>query len=236
MAHAKIAAASLPIHVTTHTRVAVYVGLAEPPNGAVTQLETRRGVSCVWLDWAAIPKSSFANAFIGTWRRALGWSDGTDVPMGYYLFLDGSPRAYHPGLVDPGDETQWWALGIGVAAVLSKSKQVGQLAYDVLFSRASARVAAHFEAVLADYERGGGTGHAPAAVAEDELPRAYRILGLVPGATHAEVKARYRELAKQNHPDRCAGDADALRDANNRMAQINTAYELVLARLKVSVA
>ena len=49
----------------------------------------------------------------------------------------------------------------------------------------------------------------------------YDILGLPPDADLAQVKAAYRKLAMQHHPDRNSGD-DA---AAERMAEINVAYE-----------
>jgi curved DNA-binding protein CbpA len=45
----------------------------------------------------------------------------------------------------------------------------------------------------------------------------YQTLGLDPSCSAAEVKAAYRRLSSEHHPDR-GGDSE-------RMAQINTAYE-----------
>jgi DnaJ domain len=49
----------------------------------------------------------------------------------------------------------------------------------------------------------------------------YGVLGLPPTATPDEVAAAYRRLAKEWHPDRGGGD--------ERMAEINSAYELLRA-------
>jgi hypothetical protein len=48
------------------------------------------------------------------------------------------------------------------------------------------------------------------------------VLGLQPGATPEQVAATYRELAKRWHPDRGGGA-----DAERRMAEINSAYDLL---------
>ena len=48
----------------------------------------------------------------------------------------------------------------------------------------------------------------------------YRVLGLRPGASPAEIKAAYRRLAKHCHPDR-----DKSPDAEKRFKEIRTAYE-----------
>lgn len=51
-------------------------------------------------------------------------------------------------------------------------------------------------------------------------PWPYRVLGLEPGAPPERVRERYRELARQNHPDK-----DGSEGAAERMARINAAYE-----------
>lgn len=46
----------------------------------------------------------------------------------------------------------------------------------------------------------------------------YAVMGLERGATAAEIKERYRELAKRHHPDRGGG---------GELARINAAYEIL---------
>jgi hypothetical protein len=52
----------------------------------------------------------------------------------------------------------------------------------------------------------------------------YAVLGLPAGATPEKVAATYRELAKRWHPDRGGGA-----EAERRMAEINSAYDLLRA-------
>jgi hypothetical protein len=52
----------------------------------------------------------------------------------------------------------------------------------------------------------------------------YAVLGLPDGATPEKVAATYRELAKRWHPDRGGGA-----EAERRMAEINSAYDLLRA-------
>lgn len=51
----------------------------------------------------------------------------------------------------------------------------------------------------------------------------YQVLGVSPGASDEEIKQAYRRLAKQYHPDRNPGDAEAAR----QMQRVNAAYEQI---------
>jgi curved DNA-binding protein CbpA len=55
----------------------------------------------------------------------------------------------------------------------------------------------------------------------EELYEALRTLGLPPLVTRDEIKQRYRQLAKEHHPDRGGGAAA-------EMEAINRAYETVM--------
>jgi hypothetical protein len=60
----------------------------------------------------------------------------------------------------------------------------------------------------------------------------YAVLGVRPGSTEQQVAAAYKQLAKQWHPDRGAGE-----EGERRMAEINVAYDVVRdARLAARVA
>ena len=52
----------------------------------------------------------------------------------------------------------------------------------------------------------------------------YAVLGIRPGSPEQEILQAYREQAKRWHPDRGAGE-----EAEQRMAEINAAYDLVRA-------
>ncbi len=54
----------------------------------------------------------------------------------------------------------------------------------------------------------------------------YIVLGVEPGASQATIKAAWRRLAREHHPD-LATDEAARRRADRRMAEINAAYEAV---------
>ena len=51
----------------------------------------------------------------------------------------------------------------------------------------------------------------------------YKVLGVSPDASDEEIKKAYRRLAKQYHPDRNPGDAEAAK----KMQEVNAAYEQI---------
>ncbi len=50
------------------------------------------------------------------------------------------------------------------------------------------------------------------------------MLGVQPGASPEAIKAAWRTLARQNHPDLTGDDPETARRATRRMAEINAAY------------
>jgi TPR repeat protein len=61
----------------------------------------------------------------------------------------------------------------------------------------------------------------------NNLQELYRTLDLEPGATLADLKRCYRELVKVWHPDRFAHDPALERKAQEKLKQINFAFELL---------
>jgi len=57
------------------------------------------------------------------------------------------------------------------------------------------------------------------------MDRWYEILGLEPGATPDKVKQAYRDLAKVWHPDRFLNDPRLQKKAEEKLKEINQAYE-----------
>jgi hypothetical protein len=59
--------------------------------------------------------------------------------------------------------------------------------------------------------------------------RAYRVLGLAPGAPLDEVKRAYRDLAQVWHPDRFPPDSRLKQKAENNLKRINEAHAVLEA-------
>ena len=55
----------------------------------------------------------------------------------------------------------------------------------------------------------------------------YQVLDVRPNASATAIKRRWRELAREHHPDRAAGDREAAARLTGRMARINAAYDLL---------
>lgn len=55
----------------------------------------------------------------------------------------------------------------------------------------------------------------------------YRVLDVAHTASDAQIKRRWRELAREHHPDRAAGDGEAAARLTARMARINAAYDML---------
>lgn len=59
------------------------------------------------------------------------------------------------------------------------------------------------------------------------IPEYYAVLGVRPGASALEIKSAYRKLVKQWHPDRFVHDPRSQRIAEEKLKEINEAYEVV---------
>jgi DnaJ-domain-containing protein 1 len=59
------------------------------------------------------------------------------------------------------------------------------------------------------------------------LVQAYKVLGLPYGAPFPEVKAAYKRLLMQNHPDRNSATPEQLKRSTEISVQINAAYQRI---------
>ncbi|AFY94017.1 GUN4 domain-containing protein [Chamaesiphon minutus] len=64
-----------------------------------------------------------------------------------------------------------------------------------------------------------------------KLDRHYQVLEIEAGASQADIKQAYRNLAKVWHPDRFVGDPILQKQAQEKLIQINAAYEVLKSEL-----
>ena len=73
--------------------------------------------------------------------------------------------------------------------------------------------------------QGGGYG---GYQSEDELAKAYKILGISPTATDDEVKKAYRQMALKHHPDKVSTlGEDVKKAAEKKFQEINNAKDII---------
>jgi hypothetical protein len=70
----------------------------------------------------------------------------------------------------------------------------------------------------------GSAGRTPSSDPSIRLAGDYKILGLSFGAPMSEVKAAYKRLLKQHHPDRHGASPEAQKKATEFSARLNAAY------------
>lgn len=71
------------------------------------------------------------------------------------------------------------------------------------------------------------------STARQRRPDPFKILGIPPTSTPAEVTAAYRKLAKKFHPDKYQEKPEKVRrEAESRMAELNDAYKRARDKLK----
>jgi DnaJ-domain-containing protein 1 len=69
-------------------------------------------------------------------------------------------------------------------------------------------------------------------VVEGKVDQSYRLLGLRPGATSQEVKKAHRYLVQAHHPDRFAEMPQHQSTANEKIKEINAAYQILKDHLR----
>jgi hypothetical protein len=191
-----------------------------------------QGMVC-WVDINEINLADIATRmWIDAQHAQLGRVAGAPVRPGYYLFLDGQAVAYHSGLIDFKRDKA--SLGVGVVAAIAalywQSNALFDGALQAASFQASVRVVLCFEAAITGQPPHAAYQAPPPPAEEaaiDEVGLAFEVLGLPPSATQDEVKAQFRALAKEWHPDRFTNNAPKLAEAGVRMRQLNVAYSVI---------
>jgi len=175
-------------------------------------------------------------------QKALDWDTSERIPSGYYLFIGGVLRAFHPGQIDFANDkaSLWVGLAAGIAGVILKAPMAVRLGLDATNAEASARVVSYFDDAIREWrsakareqqERFNADRQRTQVEIENEaLVRAFTLLGLKTTATRDSTKAAFRKLARQVHPDNYDGDPTKTKIANERMKALNLAFELIKSK------
>jgi hypothetical protein len=191
--------------------------------------DAHQGMVC-WVDVNEIDLADNAmRSWIDAQHAQMGRPAGASVRPGYYLFREGQVCAYNSGLIDVKRDKV--SLGVGIAAAIAalywRSTALFDGAFHLASFQASVRVLQCFDAAITGQPQHATHQAPPQEAPIDEIELAFEVLGLAPSATQDEVKARFRALAKEWHPDRFTNNAPKFAEASVQMTQINVAYSVI---------
>jgi hypothetical protein len=170
--------------------------------------------------------------FVGTlWPSA---SASSPAPDGYYLFVDGLPRAFHPGTVDVDPDGALAMLGVAaLVSLLFESAQPLGAAAKALNDTHAKGVIAFFEKILAR----PASREVPLdwttffAGIKPKTEDPYATLGITPSATRDEVRKAHKEKSASVHPDKVATLAPEFQKfAHDLSVRVNAAYAEINAK------
>lgn len=177
-------------------------------------------------------KSAKISDFVKTWIPNIGLPPTNSIYPGYYLFKDGVLVAYHPGTMDPkyadpkvdGFITLFNATVALLIGIFEKDAKKGfQFFVEGILATNGLKVFQFFEQSLK--EKNSNYSRAKQqTVYEDELSKAYKILGVQPNASDEEIKRSWKRMIKEHHPDKSQKDKEA---RTKLSAEINNAYQLI---------
>jgi len=183
-----------------------------------------------------VTTASPALPFLRQGLSSCGVSRARDVLPGYYLFRRGRMLAWDSGLpsrIDAMPIARGSLLGMIAFAYCRDMAFLGKSLRIAVDEAVAARLTAHFRRFVEDDGARASQTEAPSVgrtqSPDDDLQRAYRTLGVSPGATDEEVEAAWRTLRIEFHPDRAAADPVEFKRRSRQAAQINWARDTILA-------
>ncbi|RKG98075.1 hypothetical protein D7V97_33525 [Corallococcus sp. CA053C] len=156
-------------------------------------------------------------------------------PTGYYLFIRGSPVAFHSAAVDLDQDGGFLFASVATAFIahVLEDQGIAKAVPQVGTWAAGSRAADFFEDVIE--KSFPKTEPIPeeqlplmnADEADESLRLAYELLGLAPNASEDAVRSSYRSRVMECHPDRAGRSVSAQARATERTAEVNAARDYI---------
>lgn len=163
------------------------------------------------------------------------FNEGKDANFDLYAVLDQFREECHRRrhLLQMFLEIQLHACYADGSVHAAEARALGEICDRLGFSR---QEFAHLEALVRaarEFAGAGVGGQRPgAASSRDRLADAYKLLGVTPQASDAEVKTAYRRLMNQHHPDKLVAKGlpeEMIALATEKTQEIKAAYETIKA-------
>lgn len=187
------------------------------------------------IDISKIEKDDFiSKMYIGLRQMDLGRSPDEPVLNGYYLFIDGNIAGYHSGFMDIEKDKLQYIFGgiVGFISLLKWDEKGLNEAIRIAEMGAVNRVVSFFVQQIrqSEAQRQWREEWRERQAQNDynELQRAYSILGATEKSTDDEVKKAFRDLIKENHPDKFPVDSNKQEHATRITSEITRAYHLIM--------
>lgn len=155
-----------------------------------------------------------------------------EILTGYYLFKNGKLLGYHPGTIDITKKYDPKEGLVFLTAIINgllkkfeenDSKKGWELFFKTINESQAKKVFEFFNARLNNNDETNFIKKQQ-FVFDNELRRAYSILGVKPDSSHDEIKKAWKSLQKEFHPDKSVHNKEK---HTKIITEINNAYDLI---------
>lgn len=218
---------------------------ANEPRGFLQRVKALWAGAIHWLSGGHTPASrqvAFTIAFVGLAAK-MAKADGVAVAVETEAFektfyVPPEERANVQRVYDLAaqDVAGYEAYAERIARLLENEPRLLRDVFEALFTIAAADGVLHQaeEAFLRDVAACFGMSEdeyfSVRRIFVNDPAGKYDVLGVSPDVSDGELKARYRQLVRENHPDRLAAEGvprEFLVMADRKLAAINTAYDAI---------
>lgn len=221
-----------------------------PPGGTgfggfVSRLLARIGIGAPRKARSRLDSTAFTSAFVSLAAK-MAMADGVAVKAeadAFERFLEVSPAEAHNVRrlyrLASEDASGFEVYADRIGALLKEDPAVKRDVFDCLLYVACSDGILHpaedqfLQRVATRFGMTDDEFRAAKAMFVHDPGNPYEVLGLAPDAPNQEIRARYRKLVAETHPDRFSGQgapAAVIKAATAKLAAINAAYEAIEAK------